>query len=148
MTTLRIPLYLGIVAFAAAAWAGPADEPRVSPPPATASGVYSVTFHVTAGTPVPTGATLRCRAKVVPSLPGAPPTNTQPAVGVGSPAGCALEIPYSWTTDQARGVAALNYEIQAVSSSGAVVRTTALRHVDVAYPPAGGTANLDVRVSF
>ena len=65
-------LCLGFLPLAAAVWAAPADDPHIPAPSAVASGVYSVNFHVNGATPVPTGGTLTCKAKIVPTLPGAP----------------------------------------------------------------------------
>jgi hypothetical protein len=141
-------LALGFLALAATASAGPLDDPHTSGPPAMASGVYSVSFHLNSATSVPTGATLTCKAKVVPSVPGAPARNVQPVVGIGTPGGCALEVPYAWSANQAQAVASLDYEIDAVSNDGAVVRSTGPRAVRVAAPPAGGTAQVNLSVPF
>ncbi len=141
-------LGLGFLALAAAAWAGPADDSHGSAPPAVASGVYSVNFRVSSATPVPGGATLTCKAKVVPSIPGAPARNTQPVIGVATPSGCALEIPYAWSVNQAQAVASLNYEIDAISTAGVVVRSSGPQAVSVAAPPPGGAAQVNLSVTF
>lgn len=148
MKRVRVPMFLGLLALSVASWAGPVDDPRAPAAPVVANGVYSVNFHVYGAAPVPSGTTLTCKAKVTPTLPGAPNPNTQPVVAIGSAIGCTLEIPYAWTVSQSSNAAAISYQVDAVSDSGTVVRSTSVRRVGVGLPPAGGTARVNVAVNF
>jgi hypothetical protein len=149
MNAAHLFLILGVLPLAA--WAAPADS-RVDSGPATVSGVYSLTFRLAGGAPVPAGATLTCRARIRPSLPAGENLDARPAaftIGrLGTPASCVVEIPIAWTVSHRPNSASLSYEIDAVSSIGATVRTVSQQGIAVPYPPAGGSARLDLTVSF
>lgn len=134
---------------------------RAAPPDAgsaPASGVYAVNFHVSLGSPIPSGAVITCKAKIAPGLaafanPGRQPvmeaaeTATGFATVRGSFANCAVEIPFSWTMNGVPGGAALSYEVDAASPSGAM-RRSAQQGIGVAVPPSGGAANLNFNVTL
>jgi hypothetical protein len=152
-----LPLFLlALPIFLAAA--APAASLRDESVPISVSGVYSVAFNVNLASALPAGTTLLCRAKV---SPNASPFNgfsrnifpSQAGVAAinGSMATCWVEIPLAWTQNDTSNGAALSYEIQAVSDSGsqpAVLRASTGQGIGVAYPAAGGSAQLNVNVTF
>jgi hypothetical protein len=132
--------------------------------PVVVSGVYSVAFNVNLSTSMPSGATLLCRARVVPNAPlfanldrAALPAVSGMASINGSTATCWVEIPFAWTLNGASNGAALypgaalSYEIDEVSASNSpptVLRTSAAQGIGVAYPATGGSARLNINVNF
>jgi len=156
MAWVRIPLLLCIALLAAVA-APAADGPELRSTSATVSGVYSVTFNLSIASRLPAGTTISCRAQLVPFTGGqallnprvaALPAKTATGLTMvtGSTATCATEIPFSWTAASARGGVVLNYEIDAVSSSGGalIVHKT----LGVALPASSGNASLSLNLTF
>ncbi len=162
---LRFPLFLPMLLLFAllaptAARSAPVTEHRGGGP-AQVSGVYSVTFNLTIASTLPAGATITCKAQIVPSQTGFMGLNSQAAIPVetatgvatvtGSTATCAVEIPFSWTVNGAQNGASLSYEIDAVNISGSLpvlLRTSAQQGVSEAYPATGATSNLSFNVTF
>ncbi|MDE3189004.1 MAG: hypothetical protein KGM96_15955 [Acidobacteriota bacterium] len=127
-----------------------------------AGRAYVIRFNLNVASALPAGATVTCKARIVPNLPGQGNVNGQPAAvpvetatGVaavtGSTAACAVEIPFSWTANNAPSGAVLSYEIEAVSVAGSlpvVVRSSAQQGIAVAYPGIGRTVSLSFDVTF
>jgi hypothetical protein len=118
-----------------------------------ASGVYSVAFNVNLASALPNGSSLLCRAKVIPNTPfnsfsrTVPPASSGVATINGSTATCWVEIPFAWMLNDGSNGAALSYEIDAVGGS-TVLRASTGQGIGVAYPSAGGSARLNVNVTF
>jgi hypothetical protein len=138
-----------------------ASVPREHSALAAVSGVYSITFHLNIASKLPAGSTITCRARIAPYQGGQDLMNSQPAAFpvaaaglatvTGSTATCVAEIPFSWSMESARGAVVLSYEIDAISSAGSapvLVAGSARQSTGVALPAAGGSANLDVNLSF
>jgi hypothetical protein len=138
-----------------------ASVPRDHSSMTAVSGVYSVTFHLNMASNLPAGSTILCRARIAPDQGGPNLINLRPAAFpvaaaglvtvTGSTATCVAEIPFSWTLEGSRGGALLSYEIDAVSDAGSVPRPlvgSAPQSVGVMLPAAGGSANLDLNLSF
>jgi len=142
----------------AVGWAGLPMPGRVE----AVGRAYVIRFNLNVASTLPAGATVTCKARLVPNLPGQGNLPSQSAVvpvetatGVaaltGSTAACAVEIPFSWTVNNTQSGAVLSYEIEAVSVSGSlpvVVRSSAQQGIAVAYPPMGGTVTLSFDVTF
>jgi hypothetical protein len=159
MRSARIPQILMLVWLASTAvWAAPAVDTRGGAAPVAVSSLYSVAFHVQLASAPPRGASVLCRARIVPNAPGlgnlrldALPTATGRVLLAGSNANCRVEIPFTYTLGAAQNGAALSYEIEVVGgseSSPAAMGSSAQRSVGVAYPAPGGVANLDIQLSF
>jgi hypothetical protein len=156
MARVHISLLLCIALLApVAASAGDGWELRSTS--TTVSGVYSVTFNLSIASRLPAGTTLSCRAQLAPSsgvqtllnprlAAVSAETATELAKITGSTATCAAEIPFSWTTASARGGVVLNYEIDAVSNTGAV--PVAQKTLGVALPASGGNASISLNLTF
>jgi hypothetical protein len=125
------------------------------------SGVYSVTFHLNITSKLPAGSAITCRARIAPDQGGQDLMNSRSAAFpmaaaglatvTGSTATCVAEIPFSWTVENARGGVLLSYEIDAVSYAGSapvLLVGNARQSVGVVLPAAGGSANLDVSLTF
>jgi hypothetical protein len=139
-----------------------AGVPELRGSPTQVNGVYSLTFNLSLGSPLPAGSTITCRARIAPNQAGLDLRNQQlPAVPVaavagvarvtGSTATCMEEIPFSWTLYGARGGAILSYEIDAVSDSGSIpllIKTSGPQNVGVALPASGGRARLSFNLAF
>ena len=138
-----------------------ASVPRDRVPLTTVNGVYSVTFHLNIASKLPAGSTITCRARIAPDQDGLNLLNSQPAAFAvaaegtatvtGSTATCVAEIPFSWTMENARGGVLLSYEIDAASYAGAapmVLAGRAQQSAGAALPAAGGSAKLDVSLTF
>ena len=125
-------------------------------------GAYRLRFNLNVASTLPARAVVTCKARIIPDgageanpdgeLAGVP---AESATGVaevnGATAVCAVEIPFSWTVNNAWSGARLSYEIDAISVAGSlpvVVRSSAERGVAVAFPPAGGTENLSFNVTL
>jgi hypothetical protein len=125
------------------------------------SGMFSVTFNIEPVSSAVAGGLIECKAKIAPRLSAfenlsgdvapvasaagvASPVAAGPA---GSSVNCSVEIPFAWlVNDRGNGIA-LSYEIDAVSGSGvAALRTQ--QPIGMAYPVAGGTANVNLHVRF
>ena len=156
MTSTRIFLLLGLLPLTAAASATSPVDSRIPSTQATISGVYSVTFHANEATPVPAGATLICKARIVPNLSSGENLNAQPAAasamgrasGPGSTAECSLEVPFSWYAEPAHNAAALSCEVDAISASGATMRVITQQAIAIPYPPQGTTAHVSLTIDF
>ncbi len=146
MERARILTGLVLTLAAATAAAAPSDTPRVPPAPESSSAVYSLTFQLSSATPLPAGVSLVCRARILPAIPGGDSRNSQPAVAARSATGnqCALELPYSWFGN-AIPAAMLDYEIDAVASSGAVLQILARNSVQLPPPAAGTLVRLNLQ---
>jgi hypothetical protein len=148
MVRLVIFTALAVQSLAAAA-AGDAPAPALS----AVNGVYVLAFDASEATPMPAGARLVCKARMIPNLPNAENSNIQPAVGggaspVGSRAKCTLEVPFSWVVIHPQNGASLSYEIEAVSAAGTRIWAIAQRGIGVAYPRAGTTAQMSFTLRF
>ncbi len=162
MNRARFTFLLGLLPWAvSAAWAGTAADISSATAPMAVSGVYSLSFNLAnIASTLPAGATITCKAKISPNPlslgnqpAGAVPVETATATAplAAQAANCAVEIPFSWTVNNAQSGVLVTYEIQAVAAaSGArpLVRTTPPRVVGAAYPPAGARANLSFNVTF
>lgn len=159
MARVRIPMLL-CVPLLASAFASAAGVPELRGSSTAVSGVYSLTFNLRFAATLPAGTMITCRARIVPNQGAADPRGQQPAnpvgtvmglaVGGGSTATCATEIPFSWTMTSERNGVVLSYEIQAVSNSGPipVLRSSGQQNVGVALPAPGGRASLNFNLSF
>jgi len=159
MNCARIPM-LPLLAFlaSATAWPALAADQSGGTVPAVVSGAYSVTFNVNVATALPAGATITCRAQIVPNQPpfenaARPMIPVRAASGVvgviGSKATCAVEIPFSWTVNNARSGVALSYEIDAVGGYGSLpVQVRSQQGIGASYPALGTTANLVFNVTI
>jgi len=138
-----------------------ASVPREHSPLTAVSGVYSVTFHLNIASKLPAGSTITCRARIAPDQGGLNLMNSRlaafplavagMATVTGSTATCVAEIPFSWTVENARGGVVLNYEIDAASAAGSapvVLAGSARQSTGAALPAAGGSANLDLSLTF
>jgi hypothetical protein len=166
MKRARIPqIFLAALLASAVAGAAPAGEIRGGAAPAAFSGVYEVTFTVNATSVLAPGTAILCKAKDVPNAPaledfrwGAVPVASALATVTGSAetgywANCTVRIPFYWTAENAQGSAVLSYEIDLVDRvvSGPGAEAVTLRRqerIGVAYPAPGGTASLNLKVSF
>jgi|CZKF01.1.fsa_nt_gi hypothetical protein len=136
-----------------------ADAPELRGPSTMVSGVYSVTFNLSLASRLPAGTIITCRARITPNPGGIDLRNSQPAVTPaaaaghaavnGSTATCVAEIPFAWTLASGQNGVMLNYEIDAVSSSGAtqqLLSSSTGQSVGSAFPVAG--ANLSLNLAF
>lgn len=128
------------------------DTQRTPDAPAVAAGVYTVVFHLSSALPLPPGASVLCRAKLTPSLPGGDRAIAQPAAGAGNGPGasgqCAVEIPFFSPVNQASSGATLSYEIDALSPTGQVIRHVKQSGVPVPNPPGGSRVRVRVPVGL
>lgn len=138
-----------------AAWAAGAGDGRGPAPLTAVSGAYSLTFNVRFASPVPTGATIQCKARIVPGLSAfdrlrgasAPvQTASGKAQASGSRATCTVEVPFSWMVGDSRNGVALAYEVDEVSAGAAPVR--AQQEIGAPYPAAGARQNLVFNIAF
>jgi hypothetical protein len=154
MARVYVPLLLclGLLASTVEASAGTLQE---RPAPAVVSGVYSITFHLSIFSTLPTGTILTCRAWITPNparnprnqpLASAPAQAVGRVVFAGSTAACTAEIPFAWTAEGAPGGVVLSYEIDAVSRSGVATRLVSGAGVGAALPCR--SANLRLNVSL
>jgi hypothetical protein len=159
-----LPMLLLALPVSVLAAAPPVVDPFGQMLPVVVSGVYSVAFNVNLSTSMPSGATLVCRARVVPNAPAfanldraALPAVSGTASINGSTATCWVEIPFAWTLNGGSNDAvlypgaALSYEIDEVNVSNSmptVLRASAAQGIGVAYPAAGGNARLNINVTF
>ncbi len=147
----RLAVYLA--AWAMALSTAPAAVVDVSMPAASTSvhGAYLLTFDLSGAAPMPAGAMLNCRARIIPNLPGGDHANLQP-VTAGAAAGakpkCNIELPFSWIVAQAQNGAWLSYEVEAVSANGTRMWSTAREGIGVAYPAAGATMQINFKLTF
>ncbi len=114
-------------------------------------GVYLLTFDLGGATQMPAGATLNCRARIIPNLPGGDHATVQPAVAGTTTElkpKCRVEVPFSWIVTQPQSGALLSYQIEAVSANGMRVWSTAQDGIGVAYPAAGATLQMDFKLTF
>ena len=156
MKHIRTLMLLALLQMAVAACsAAPADE---GTRPTAGKALYAVTFNVQLGSPVPAGEAVICKARVTPGegdlasqdrWASATGTVTAFAAIAGNTANCSLVIPFSWSEIDPRRGAALRYEIEVVRGVGPVrVQTRAYPEMDVALPPADGTASVRLNVQF
>jgi hypothetical protein len=96
------------------------------------TAVYALSFHPEAGALLPAGAMYVCRARI---MPGA--SASQPAMGSGNNAGCALEVPFVWQANRPQPVATLSYEVYLVGADGRVLRSVARQGVALPDPEPG-----------
>ena len=102
------------------------------------TGVYALSFHPGTGA-LPPGAMYVCRARIMPGAGAG-----QPAIGSGSGAGCALEVPFVWQANRPQPVATLSYEVDAVGADGRVMRSVTRKDVALPAPAAGGKARVEL----
>jgi hypothetical protein len=151
-----MPLLASLALGIAVASAAGIGEGSAATRPVPVSGVYLFTFYVSDGIPLPQGARLTCKARVVPKLPAGESLQAQPAMMnaaaratmTGAATTCAMEIPFSWVVNKAQKGAALSYAIEAETGSEVVVRTIWQEGIDVDYPPQGGVLRVNLNVSF
>jgi hypothetical protein len=116
-----------------------------------------VTFTMNLGAGRAAGTTFLCKARAVspsPALEGfrlqALPAASGEAAGASlsaSQANCTVEIPFYWIAGG--GLAMLSYEIDAVSGDGGrAVPVRVEKGIGVPFPVPGGTARLNINVSF
>lgn len=127
--------------------AGPVDVSGPSAASPVVRGTYELTLHLSSARPVPSGASVVCKARVEPLLPGGRALNTQPAAvaAPGKNGTCSFQLPF-WTPvdSQARQVS-LSYTVEAVSDAGAFP----LRQGSMLAPLSpDGTGRADVGVSY
>ncbi|MGA8041436.1 MAG: hypothetical protein WCA37_01405 [Terracidiphilus sp.] len=126
--------------------AGWAATPDVSS--RESGGVVVIRFDVSLPVSLAPGASILCRAKVMPdgrAEPGGSDGQVVTAMGMrhGSMADCAVEMPVWWQPRGGDSGAQLSYEVDALVSSGgaaSVVRVAAEQGVTVAPQRAGGAA--------
>ena len=160
MKGARIPLLLCFALLASGA-ALAAGGPEHRSNPTTVSGTYSITFNLNIASTLPAGATITCKAQIVPSQGGgflnqqaaAVPVETAAGLATlnGSTATCVVEIPFSWTVNGGQGGVLLSYDLDALNSPGAapaVVRSSVQQGVAEAFPSAGGSASVTFTVTF
>jgi hypothetical protein len=158
MVRIRNLLWMSVLLVAAStAFAGGLPDQRGA---ATVSGVYSVTFNLRLASELPAGSMITCRARLVPNQGGndlrnlqlpATPVAAGQALVTGSTVTCAAEIPFAWTITSAPDGVVMSYEIQAVSSRGAMpvlLRSSALRLVGTAFPASCGSSGLSLTLIF
>ncbi len=115
----RIPLCFACLLVAVPAWAAPPDGVV----PGT-GGSSSLILRWNA--PMPDGALIACRARVIPLGQGAIAQPAEASVVVlGGGAQCALEIPLAWQGSAPPAAVTVIYEMDARSAAGMVVRTGA-----------------------
>jgi hypothetical protein len=122
------------------------------------SGVYSVTFNLTIASTLPTGSTITCRAQIAPNQSGSysfgqsSATLVETATGIatvsGSTATCTVEIPFAWTVSSTRNGVLLSYEVDALTSTSLVVRSSMQQNITEAYPTSGGTVSPSYTLTF
>jgi hypothetical protein len=120
------------------------------------SGAYSLTINVKFATPVPAGASIRCKARIAPGLapfdnqhgsPLAVQKETGRVPAHDSAATCLVEVPFSWiVSDLSKGIA-LSYEVDAVTVPGAAPIHTQ-QEIGTAYPAPGGTSSMVFNLAF
>jgi hypothetical protein len=122
----------------------------------TLSGAYSLTINVKFASPVPTGATIQCKARIAPGLTSfdnqrRSPLPVEKASGRitahDSAATCLVEVPFSWVASNLSNGITLSYEVDAVTVSG-----TPPIHAEqaggAAYPAPGGTTSMVFNLAF
>jgi len=154
LLTFRILLLMLLVSAAVFGAKAAYQNGRATPP--AASGAYAVTFHVSAPTTVPDGATIACKARIAPNLSvfehltrqvAPAKSSTGFARVANSSANCTAVTPFAFNVANPRAGAALSYEIDAYSSTGPLfVRTQ--EGIPVAYPQTGSTAILPLDVNL
>ena len=139
MLPLRAVLISGLVMMAAA-------SVQAAAPGADAGsalvGVYVLTFHPEVSRPLPPGAMVVCRARILPGVNAAP----QAAMGTagGNQSGCALEIPFVWAANRPQPVAMLGYEVDEIGADGRVLRRVVREGVVLPESAAGAARHIDV----
>jgi hypothetical protein len=105
------------------------------------TGVYALSFHPEVSRPLPPGAMVVCRARILPGV-----NAVQPAMGTagGNQSGCALEIPFAWAANRPRPVATLGYEVDEIGSDGRVLRRVVREGVVLPESAAGTARHIDV----
>jgi hypothetical protein len=135
-------------------WAGPVGDSGKESAPAQVSGAYSVTFHLTLTSEAAAGASIACKARIVPNLSSFDslhraqvPALTASGVATvrGKSATCLVEIPFFWTVGDTRSGVVLSYEIDSANPTMAPI---AAQQTGAPYPPAGTVAklNFDLRL--
>jgi|ERR1017187_6215188 hypothetical protein len=140
--------FLLLAVFPSKANPAPVDRAVVLDPQRVITSVYSITFVAAEAMDISAGSILTCQARIAPILPWSERLNALPAPVEGSrtPAGCTVEIPFSWLANRAQNGAALSYEVRSVS--GIRTRTITQEGVVVQVPPSGSSVHLQVTVSF
>ena len=124
--------------------------------PTAVSGAYSLTINVKFASPVPTGATIQCKARIAPGLTPfdnqhGSPLPVQKATGRiaahDSSATCLVEVPFSWMVSDLSNGITLIYEVDAVTVSGSAP-LHAEQQIGAAYPSPGGTSSMVFNLAF
>ncbi|HWE86007.1 MAG TPA: hypothetical protein VG267_13765 [Terracidiphilus sp.] len=127
MSRTRVSVLLACLSMAIPAMAAPADSDAQAAVVAAASGTLSVRLHWDGALPLPAGALIACRARVVPLMPPGASANLQPAEASvqvpGSAGQCALEIPLAWRGWTGPAAVTVVYEMDAASAEGKIART-------------------------
>lgn len=115
------------------------------------TGSYAITFHVSAPSTVPDGATVVCKASFTPQAQsGSASASVDSVPGYaqvsGSSANCSVHLPIGFVARDARIPAALSYEIDAFTAESQVFKRTQ-QNIAVAYPETA-SANLHLNVNF
>ncbi len=125
-------------------------------------GVFVIHFHLNVASTLPAGSTITCKARIAPDAPtlaeagrrsAVTPVETATGVALitGSAAECAVEIPFSWTVNDAQSGVTLSYQVEAISVSGPfplVVRSSAQEGIGLDYPPQGANGGIRFNVTF
>jgi hypothetical protein len=130
-------------------------QPVVAAPTAV-SGAYSLTINVKFASPVPTGATIQCKARIAPGLTpfdnqhGTPLPVEKATARIAahdSSATCLVEVPFSWMVSNLSNGITLVYEVDAVTVSGSAP-LHAGQQIGAAYPSPGGTSSMVFNLAF
>ena len=140
----------------AVAFAAHAVDRHAGTAPVTASGAYTVTFHLNTPSTVPDGAVVTCKARIAPRrsafenlLLKAAPAESTPVVArvVASSASCTVQVPVAFSGVDPRNGADLGYEIDGFTSAGPVF-VRAQQSIGIPYPKTGSTTNLHLNLAL
>ncbi|HTX76025.1 MAG TPA: hypothetical protein VMD29_07460 [Terracidiphilus sp.] len=125
MSLKRVPVCLVLLLSGVPGLAAPPDTHVAAVP----AGNDTVSIHLQwdGATPLPAGALIACRARVVPLAPQGGSAAVQPAEASvqapGSAGQCALEIPLMWRGGASPASVTLIYQMDVASAAGRVART-------------------------
>jgi len=152
-TSRILPLVLLV---SVAVWAASAADTQPATGPLPTGAAYAVTFHVSAPSTVPDGATITCKARIAPHrtvleklLTQTPAAESAPGVGTvaNSSATCTAMVPYGVAAAKDGDGGELSYQIDAITAAGPVFARTQ-RDIGVVLPQPGTTAKLHLNVSL
>jgi hypothetical protein len=125
MSRERLPLCLAFLLFGVPGLAAPPDAHVGAVQ--TSSSTLSIHLQWEGAQPLPAGALIACRARVVPLAAPDAAATMQPldtAIQVPGSAGqCALEIPLTWRGGASPAAVTVLYQMDAISAEGRVSRT-------------------------